>query len=255
MSSNLGFRVINPLASPNLGGTSCASDRVGWPNLSFPRTRRQAGSGSAQSLRARHAHLLFSCPKIDRTAPTCAAARLWGDPGKRPSRWPTPAETQRRELRGEAPAVKGPARFCAALSGRASRESTRYTRPVFIRAHRSLLEFKWNRHILAQTQKIGHSELCKRDFRAGPGSGRSLRPFFTRVLRHVLAQIQRIGQSELQKRDFRAGPGHMKSIHLGTNVKDLQNAENRPSEIFEPELQQQDFRAGPGSGRSLLEFI
>ena len=127
MSSNLGFRVINPLASPNLGGTSCASDRVGWPNLSFPRTRRQAGSGSAQSLRARHAHLLFSCPKIDRTAPTCAAARLWGDPGKRPSRWPTPAETQRRELRGEAPAVKGPARFCAALSGRASRESTRYS--------------------------------------------------------------------------------------------------------------------------------
>ena len=28
------------------------------------------------------------------------------------------------------------------------------------------------------------------------------RPFFTRVLRHVLAQTQRIGQSELQKRDF-----------------------------------------------------
>ena len=92
-------------------------------------------------------------------------------------------------------------------------------------------------------------------FSSWPGSGRSLRPFFTRVLRHVLAQIQRIGQSELQKRDFRAGPGHMKSTHLGTNVKDLQNAENRPSEIFEPELQQQDFRAGPGSGRSLLEFI
>ena len=138
--------------------------------------------------------------------------------------------------------MKDPARFCAALSGRASRESTRYSSQV--RAHRSSLEFKWNRDILAQTQKIGHSELCKRDFRAGPGSGRSLRPFFTRVLRHVLAQIQRIGQSELQKRDFRAGPGHMKSTRLGTNVKDRQNAENRPSE-----LRKRDFRAGAPTAR------
>ena len=84
------------------------------------------------------------------------------------------------------------------------------------------------------------------------------RPFFTRVLRHVLAQIQRIGQSELQKRDFRAGPGHMKSTRLGTNVKDRQNAENRPSE-----LRKRDFRAGAPTARfsswprkrSLLEFI
>ena len=135
MSSNLGFRVINPLASPNLGGTSCASDRVGWPNLSFPRTRQQAGSGwlrakppgSPRPRSGASGHRFFSCPKIDRTAPARAAARLKGRPGKRPSRWPTPAETQRRELRGEAPAVKDPARFCAALSGRASRESTRYS--------------------------------------------------------------------------------------------------------------------------------
>ena len=134
MSSNLGFRVINPLASPNLGGTSCASDRVGWPNLSFPRTRRQAGSGSAQSLRARHAHapgpraiFFFLVQRSIEPRPRAPLRGLRGDPGKRPSRWPTPAETQRRELRGEAPAVKDPARFCAALSGRASRESTRYS--------------------------------------------------------------------------------------------------------------------------------
>ena len=134
MSSNLGFRVINPLASPNLGGTSCASDRVGWPNLSFPRTRQQAGSGwlrakppgSPRPRSGASGHLFFSCRKIDRTAPARRRG-LRGDPGKRPSRWPTPAETQRRELRGEAPAVKDPARFCAALSGRASRESTRYS--------------------------------------------------------------------------------------------------------------------------------
>ena len=111
MSSNLGFRVINPLASPNLGGTSCASDRVGWPNLSFPRTRRQAGSGSAQSLRARHAHLLFSCPKIDRTAPTCAAlgrprqaaqplAHPRGDPAARTPRQGSCGERPGEILRG-----------------------------------------------------------------------------------------------------------------------------------------------------------
>ena len=134
MSSNLGFRVINPLASPNLGGASCASDRVGWPNLSFPRTRQQAGSGSAQSLRARHAHapgpraiFFFLVQRSIEPRPRAPLRGLRGDPGKRPSRWPTPAETQRRELRGEAPAVKDPARFCAALSGRASRESTRYS--------------------------------------------------------------------------------------------------------------------------------
>ena len=128
MSSNLGFRVINPLASPNLGGTSCASDRVGWPNLSFPRTRRQAGS--AQSLRARHAHappraiFFFLVQRSIEPRPRAPLRGLRGDPGKRPSR---PAETQRRELRGKAPAVKDPARFCAAPSGRASRESTRYS--------------------------------------------------------------------------------------------------------------------------------
>ena len=60
----------------------------------------------------------------------------------------------------------------------------------------------------------------------------------------VLAQIQRIGQSELQKQDFRAGPGHMKSTRLGTNVKDRQNAENRPSE-----LRKRDFRAGAPTAR------
>ena len=134
MSSNLGFRVINPLASPNLGGTSCASDRVGWPNLSFPRTRQQGVAGSAQSLRARHAHapgpraiFFFLVQRSIEPRPRAPLRGLRGDPGKRPSRWPTPAETQRRELRGEAPAVKDPARFCAALSGRASRESTRYS--------------------------------------------------------------------------------------------------------------------------------
>ena len=133
MSSNLGFRVINLLASPNLGGSSCASHRVGWPNLSFPRTRRQAGSASAQSLRARHAHapgpraiFFFLVQRSIEPRPRAPLRGLRGDPGKRPSRWPTPAETQRRELRGEAPAVKDPA-FCAALSGRASRESTRYS--------------------------------------------------------------------------------------------------------------------------------
>ena len=135
MSSNLGFRVINPLASPNLGGTSCGSDRVGWPNLSFPRTRQQAGSGwlrakppgSPRPRSGASGHLFFSCPKMIEPHPRAPLRGLRGDPGKRPSRWPTPAETQRRELRGEAPAVKDPARFCAALIGRASRESTRYS--------------------------------------------------------------------------------------------------------------------------------
>ena len=37
----------------------------------------------------------------------------------------------------------------------------------------------------------------------------------------------------------------MKSTHLGTNVKDLQNAENRPSEIFEPELHSKIFELAP----------
>ena len=108
VSSNLRFTVINPLASPNLGGTSCASDRVGWPNLSFPRTRRQAGSGSAQSLRARHAHapgpraiFFFLVQRSIEPRPRAPLRGLRGDPGRRPSRWPTPAETQRRELRGE----------------------------------------------------------------------------------------------------------------------------------------------------------
>ena len=50
MSSNLGFRVINPLASPTLGGTSCASDRVGWPNLSFRKDLRARPLGHADNL-------------------------------------------------------------------------------------------------------------------------------------------------------------------------------------------------------------
>ena len=102
MSSNLGFRVINPLASPNLGGTSCASDRVGW-------------RGSAQSLRACHAHapgpraIFFFLVQRSIEPRPCAPLRgFGGDPGKRPSRWPTPAETQRRELRGEAPGGERP---------------------------------------------------------------------------------------------------------------------------------------------------
>ena len=135
MSSNLGFRVINPLAPPNLGGTSCASDRVGWPNLSFPWTRQQAGSGwlrakppgSPRPRSGASGHLFFLVQRSIEPRPRAPLRGLRGDPGKRPSRWPTPAETQRRELRGEAPAVKDPARFCAALSGRASRESTRYS--------------------------------------------------------------------------------------------------------------------------------
>ena len=48
MSSNLGFRVINPLASPTLGGTSCASDRVGWPNLSGAPARTCRGRPRAR---------------------------------------------------------------------------------------------------------------------------------------------------------------------------------------------------------------
>ena len=113
MSSNLGFRVINP--SPNLGGTSCASDRVGWPNLSFPPTRRQAGSGPAQSLRACHAHapgpraIFFFLVQRSIEPRPCAPLRgFGGDPSKRPSRWPTPAETQRRELCGKAPGGERP---------------------------------------------------------------------------------------------------------------------------------------------------
>ena len=126
MSSNLGFRVINPLASPNLGGTSCALDRVGWPNLSFPRTRQQAGSGwlrakppgSPRPRSGASGRLFFLVQRSIEPRPRAPLRGLRGDPGKRPSR---------RELRGEAPAVKDPARFCAALSGRASRESTRYS--------------------------------------------------------------------------------------------------------------------------------
>ena len=121
MSSNLGFRVINPLASPNLGGTSCASDRVGWPNL------RAKPPGSPRPRSGASGHLFFFVQRSIEPRPRAPLRGLRGDPGKRPSRWPTPAETQRRELRGEAPAVKDPARFCAALSGRASRESTRYS--------------------------------------------------------------------------------------------------------------------------------
>ena len=116
MSSNLGFRVINPLASPNLGGTSCASDRVGWPNLSFPRTRQQAGSGwlrakppgSPRPRSGASGHLFFSCPKIDRTAPARAAARLKGRPRQAAQPLAHPrgdpaARTPRRGSCGERP--------------------------------------------------------------------------------------------------------------------------------------------------------
>ena len=117
MSSNLGFRVINPLTSPNLGGTSCASDRVGWPNLSFPRTRQQAGSGWLRakppgSPRPRSgasgAIFFFSCPKIDRTAPARAAARLKGRPRQAAQPLAHPrgdpaARTPRRGSCGERP--------------------------------------------------------------------------------------------------------------------------------------------------------
>ena len=78
--------------------------------------------------------------------------------------------------------------------------------------------------------------------------------------------MQRIGYSELQKRDFRAGHAHMKSTRFSSNVK--RRKSGCESEIFElalssceidarignAELQQQDFRAGPGRGRSLLEL-
>ena len=116
MSSNLGFRVINPLASPNLGGTSCASDRVGWPNLSFPRTRQQAASGwlhakppgSPRPRSGASGHLFFSCPKIDRTAPARAAARLKGRPRQAAQPLAHPhgdpaARTPRRGSCGERP--------------------------------------------------------------------------------------------------------------------------------------------------------
>ena len=132
MSSNLGFRVINP---PILGER--VAPRTGLAGLTFPflgHANKLGVAGSAQSLRARHAHapgpraiFFFLVQRSIEPRPRAPLRGLRGDPGKRPSRWPTPAETQRRELRGEAPAVKDPARFCAALSGRASRESTRYS--------------------------------------------------------------------------------------------------------------------------------
>ena len=91
MSSNLGFRVINPLAPPTLGGTSCASDRVGWPNLSGAPARTCRGRP-----RARVAGVVRSIF------------------GQEKRRWPeaaTPAETQRREPCGEAPRRDSAARL------------------------------------------------------------------------------------------------------------------------------------------------
>ena len=58
---------------------------------------------------------------------------------------------------------------------------------------RLLLKF-----ILKSTHFSSSAENRKANFSSWPRK----RPFFTRVLRHVLAQTQRIGQSELQKRDF-----------------------------------------------------
>ena len=135
MSSNLGFRVINPLASPNLGGTSCASDRVSWPNLSFPRTRRQAGSGSAQSLRARHAHapgpraiFLFLVQRSIEPRPRAPLRGLRGENENRPS------ELRKRDFRAGAPT----ARF----------SSWPRKRPFFARVHMKSSHF-------SSTQRIG----------------------------------------------------------------------------------------------------
>ena len=58
---------------------------------------------------------------------------------------------------------------------------------------RLLLKF-----ILKSTHFSSSAENRKASFSSWPRK----RPFFTRVLRHVLAQTQRVGQSELQKRDF-----------------------------------------------------
>ena len=104
------------LAAPNLGGTSCGSDRVGWPNLSFPRTRQQAGSGwlrakppgSPRPRSGASGHLFFSCPKIDRTAPARTAARLKGRPRQAAQPLAHPrgdpaARTPRRGSCGERP--------------------------------------------------------------------------------------------------------------------------------------------------------
>ena len=113
MSSNLGFRVINPLTSPNLG-----APRTGLAGLTFPflgHANKLGVAGSAQSLRARHAHapgpraiFFFSCPKIDRTAPARAAARLKGRPRQAAQPLAHPrgdpaARTPRRGSCGERP--------------------------------------------------------------------------------------------------------------------------------------------------------